>query len=76
MSPAIPEMERYRQITPGSRALWERAARVLPGADTRSSIYWRPYPIYPMDSGDIATYAESLGRVVTHLGSALSRVGT
>ena len=34
MSPAIPEMERYRQITPGSRALWERAARVLPGGDT------------------------------------------
>ena len=41
MSPAIPEMERYR----------------------------------PMDSGDIAAYAESLGRVVTHLGSALSMVG-
>ena len=30
----------------------------------------------PMYSGDIATYAESLGRVLTHLGSALSRVGT
>ena len=76
MSPAIPEMERYRQITPGSRVLWERAARVLPGGDTRSGISWRPYPIYPMDSDDVATYAESLGRVVNHLGSALSRVGT
>ena len=71
MSPAIPEMERYRQITPGFRALWERAARVLPGGDTRSSVYWRPYPIY-LSRG--AGARESLGRVVTHLGSAPSKV--
>lgn len=32
-------------------------------------------PSTPMDSGDIATHAESLVRVVTHLASALSRVG-
>ena len=52
MSPAIPEMERYRQITPGSRALWERATRVLPGGDTRSSIYWRS----PRSAGLSATW--------------------
>ena len=33
-------------------------------------------PDLPVDSGDIARYAGSLVRVVTHLGSALSRVGT
>ncbi|GEM_PF-2358828 len=46
MCPAIPEMERYRQVTPGSRVPWERAACVLPGGDTQSSSNWRPYPIY------------------------------
>ena len=46
MLTTVPEMERYRQLTPGSRALWERASRVLPGGDTRTSIHWRPYPIY------------------------------
>ncbi len=76
MGPAIPEMERYRRNTHGFCSALG-AIRTCPAGRGHSiSIYWRPYPIYPMDSGDIATYSESLGRVVTHLGSALSRVGT
>ena len=76
MCPGIPEMERYRQITPRvSSALG--ASRMCPA--------WRGHsvqqqlaalPNLPVDSGDIARYAGSLVRLLTHLGSALSRVGT
>jgi glutamate-1-semialdehyde 2,1-aminomutase len=35
----------YRTRTPGSAALGERAARVMPGGDTRSVTFHRPYPL-------------------------------
>ncbi|MBM2823498.1 MAG: aminotransferase class-III [Thermoleophilia bacterium] len=38
--------ERYRELTPESRALWERAERSLPGGNSRTTIFHDPYPIY------------------------------
>jgi glutamate-1-semialdehyde 2,1-aminomutase len=35
----------YAARTPGSRAMWERAARVMPGCDTRTCVYFRPYTL-------------------------------
>ena len=40
------ELERYYELTPKSRAIWEEAKGYLPGGDTRNSIFWEPYPIY------------------------------
>jgi glutamate-1-semialdehyde 2,1-aminomutase len=36
----------YRQTTPGSRALYERAIQVMPGGTTRTTTYFPPYPLY------------------------------
>ncbi len=36
----------YRERTPESAALAERAQRALPGGDTRNSTYLLPYPLY------------------------------
>jgi glutamate-1-semialdehyde 2,1-aminomutase len=36
---------RYRQLTPTSRALTDRAALVMPGGSTRTAGWFRPYPV-------------------------------
>ncbi len=36
----------YEARTPASRALYERAARVLPGGDTRTGTFHAPYPLF------------------------------
>src|SRR5437899_7213034 len=36
----------YRKTTPGSRALHERAAAVMPGGTTRTTTYFDPYPLF------------------------------
>jgi glutamate-1-semialdehyde 2,1-aminomutase len=36
----------YRQKTPGSKALHERAVKVMPGGTTRTTTYFDPYPLY------------------------------
>jgi glutamate-1-semialdehyde 2,1-aminomutase len=41
----------YRQTTPGSRALHERAVKVMPGGTTRTTTYFDPYPLY-IEKGD------------------------
>jgi glutamate-1-semialdehyde 2,1-aminomutase len=41
----------YRDMTPGSRALHERAASVMPGGTTRTTTYFDPYPLY-IDRGE------------------------
>ena len=40
------ELQRYLELSPKSRALWEEGKAYLPGADTRSSVYWDPYPLF------------------------------
>ena len=42
---ATPE-ELYRLLTPGSKALHERAVEVMPGGTTRTTTYFDPYPLY------------------------------
>ena len=42
---------RYRETTPGSRALHERAVRAMPGGTTRTTTYFDPYPLY-IDRGE------------------------
>ena len=36
----------YRQTTPRSRALHERAEKYMPGGTTRTTTYFDPYPVY------------------------------
>ncbi len=36
----------YRQTTPMSHALHERALRAMPGGTTRTTTYFEPYPLY------------------------------
>ncbi len=38
--------EEYTARRPRSRALYERACRALPGGDTRTTIYFHPFPPY------------------------------
>ncbi|MBI4201543.1 MAG: aspartate aminotransferase family protein [Chloroflexi bacterium] len=39
------ELPRYLELTPKSRSITQEGKHYLPGADTRSSAYWPPYPI-------------------------------
>jgi glutamate-1-semialdehyde 2,1-aminomutase len=43
-------LDTYRGKTPGSKAHQEKAARYLPGGDTRTATYFAPYPVY-MENG-------------------------
>ena len=36
----------YERTTAASRALWERALHSLPGGNTRTTIFFEPYPVY------------------------------
>ncbi len=46
MHPVTQRIEaEYRQRTPQSAAYFQRARQVLPGGDTRTSIYHAPYPL-------------------------------
>ena len=41
----------YRHTTPTSRALHQRAVKVMPGGTTRTTTYFDPYPLY-IERGD------------------------
>ena len=45
------ELQRYLELTPTSRRIWEEAKGFMPGGDTRNSVFWSPYPIY-IDQGE------------------------
>src|SRR5438552_15162105 len=47
-SPAVPNDAEalYRETTPRSRALHEKAVAVMPGGTTRTTTYFDPYPLY------------------------------
>ena len=36
---SVNETERYLELTPKSRAIWEEAKNYLPGGDSRNSIF-------------------------------------
>jgi glutamate-1-semialdehyde 2,1-aminomutase len=42
--------QEYRQLTPNSAELYERAQAALPGGDTRQSVFFKPYPLF-LDGG-------------------------
>jgi glutamate-1-semialdehyde 2,1-aminomutase len=46
----------YRARTPGSAALFERAARSIPGGSTRTTVYSPPYPPYMIRGEGIRTW--------------------
>ena len=48
-------VDAYLARTPGSRALFERAARSLPGGSTRTTIFSAPYPPYMVRGAGIRT---------------------
>ena len=39
-------VQKYEKQNPGSRALYERALKSLPGGNTRSSVFFEPFPPY------------------------------
>lgn len=49
-------IDEYRRRTPGSAALFERAAASLPGGSTRTTIFSAPYPPYMTRGEGIRTW--------------------
>ena len=45
------ELQQYKSLTPGSRNLYGQARSFLPGGDTRTTVFWHPYPVF-LDSGN------------------------
>src|SRR5262245_48379026 len=43
--------DQYSEMTPRSRALYERATNALPGGNSRTTVYYQPYPFY-FDRGE------------------------
>ena len=43
---AIDPEAKYRETTPGSAALHEKALATMPGGTTRTTTYFEPYPLY------------------------------
>ena len=46
MSALQNEISTYTAANPQSKALHDRAAKFMPGGDTRNSIFWKPFPTY------------------------------
>ncbi len=58
------ETDRYLELTPKSRAIWEDAKNYLPGGDSRNSIFWEPYPFFvESSSGCHVIDADGVDRV-------------
>lgn len=43
--------DHYSEVTPRSRTLYERATQALPGGNSRTTVYYQPYPFY-FDRGE------------------------
>ena len=76
------ELERYQQMTVRSREAWENAKQYLPGGDSRTSIFWAPYPVFAergegcrlwdLDGNERIDFANSMTSLI--LGHANPRV--
>ncbi len=44
------EIDRYIEANPKSAELHRKATAVMPGGDTRNSIFWDPFPVYVADA--------------------------
>ena len=59
------DIKRYINNNPKSKKLHDEAKKVMPGGDTRNSIYWNPFPIYLSEGNgskvkDIDNYLKSI----------------
>jgi glutamate-1-semialdehyde 2,1-aminomutase len=63
---AVTLEERYRRATPGSKALWDRATRIMPSGVSASIKYFAPYPVY-LESGIGGTVRDVDGRTYVDL---------
>ena len=50
------EIERYTKANPKSAALHQRALKVMPGGDSRNSIWWAPFPTYLTSGRGVHVY--------------------
>jgi len=58
------ELNRYLELTPKSRNIWEESKNYLPGGDSRNSIFWKPYPIFITSaSGSHVIDADNVDRI-------------
>ena len=58
------ELNRYLELTPESRNIWEESKTYLPGGDSRNSIFWKPYPIFITSaSGSHVIDADDVDRI-------------
>jgi glutamate-1-semialdehyde 2,1-aminomutase len=57
----------YFQRTTKSRALNERAARYLPGGDTRSAVFFKPYPAFIIRGDGCRVYDADNNEYIDHL---------
>ena len=58
------ELNRYLELTPESRNIWEESKTYLPGGDSRNSIFWKPYPIFITSaSGSQVIDADNVDRI-------------
>ena len=54
------ETARYVEANHNSESIHNRAQSVLPGGDTRNSIFWEPFPIY-VDHAEGSTIVDADG---------------
>jgi glutamate-1-semialdehyde 2,1-aminomutase len=54
--PPVSLLDEYRFRTPGSSALFERAARSIPGGSTRTTVFNPPYPPYMVRGDGLRTW--------------------
>ncbi|MDH3462095.1 MAG: aspartate aminotransferase family protein [Acidimicrobiia bacterium] len=59
-------MDEYAADRPKSRALFERALKVMPGGNTRTQVYFPPFPFY-VDSADRARITDVDGHTYLDL---------
>jgi hypothetical protein len=50
------EITRYTAANPKSAALHQRALKVMPGGDSRNSIWWAPFPTYLTSGRGVHVY--------------------
>jgi glutamate-1-semialdehyde 2,1-aminomutase len=67
-------VEQYRRRTPGSAALFERAAASLPGGSTRTTIFSAPYPPYMTRGEGIRTWDVDGNQYRDYLGNYTSLI--
>lgn len=64
----------YSRRTPGSRSLYERALRDLPGGETRTSTFFQPHPLFMTRGEGALLFDQDGNRYLDFLGNYTSLV--